>query len=136
MKILIKGHVQPYIQKDNGFIRLAAPCVEQYQESGVYNPVLLDPVKTYDYKGACPGPNFLQIPNYGATTNTVYSGIRIPRSQQFDVNLSKNFALVERATLQLRLEAFNALNHPLFSSSPDGHNFPTRRRTYHAELAV
>jgi hypothetical protein len=80
----------------------------------------LDPVATYDYKGACSGPDFLQIPNYGATTNTVYSGIRIPRSQQFDVNLSKNFALVERATLQLRLEAFNALNHPLFSSSPDG----------------
>jgi hypothetical protein len=120
--IIGRPYVHPYIQKDNGFIRLAAPCVEQYQENinGVYNPVFLDPVATYDYKGACPGANFLQIPNYGETANIVYTGIRIPRSQQLDVNLSKNFALVARATLQLRLEAFNALNHPLFSESPDG----------------
>ena len=40
--------------------------------------------------------------------------------QQFDANLSKNFALYNRMKLQIRMEAFNVLNHPLWSEAPDG----------------
>jgi hypothetical protein len=111
------AYVHPHIQKDNGFIRLVAPCAEQYQEnsSGVYQLKQLP----FDYDGTCPGAAFQQVPNYGETLNTVYSGIRLPRTHQFDANLSKNFAIVDRLTLQIRLEAFNVLNHPLWSEQPD-----------------
>jgi hypothetical protein len=49
----------------------------------------------------------------------VYTGNRLPRTQQFDANLSKNFGIVDRLKLQIRLEAFNVLNHPLWSEQPD-----------------
>ncbi|WP_263385901.1 TonB-dependent receptor [Granulicella arctica] len=115
--ILASPYVHPHIQKDNGFIRLVSPCTEKYQEnnSGAY-PLVQVPV---DYDGTCSQANFLQVPNYGETQNTTYTGIRLPRSHQFDTNLSKNFALFERLSLQIRLEAFNVLNHPLWSENPD-----------------
>jgi hypothetical protein len=46
--------------------------------------------------------------------------IRLLKSQQFDSNLSKNFALVDGSHLQIRMEAFNVLNHPLWVESSDG----------------
>ena len=69
---------------------------------------------SYNYSGGCAQPDFSAVPEYGQYKNTVYSGIRIPSDEQFDANLSKNFAVVEGIKLQLRLEAFNALNHPLW----------------------
>ncbi len=114
---LSSAYVKPHIQKDDGFIRLVAPCVEQYQEDNAGNYSIKQ--LPFDYDGTCAQPNFMQVPSFGETTNTVYSGIRIPRSQQFDTNLSKNFSLWERVTLQTRLEAFNVLNHPLWSENPD-----------------
>ena len=75
----------------------------------------------YDYDGTCTqGADFQQVPTDGATPNNVYTGIRIPRTQQFDANLSKNFAILENMKLQVRVEAFHALNHPLWSLAPDG----------------
>jgi hypothetical protein len=115
---LHSAYVKPHIQKDDGFIRLAAACAEQYQEdsTGVYRLVPLP----YDYDGNCSqGADFQQVPNYGETANTVYTGIRLPRSHQFDANLSKNFGIRENMKLQVRLEAFNVFNHPLWSESPD-----------------
>jgi hypothetical protein len=113
------AYVKPHIQKDNGFIRLVAACAEQYQENqttGVYSLQQLP----FDYDGSCSqGASFQQVPNYGETRNTVYTGIRLPRTQQFDANLSKNFGIVDRLKLQIRLEAFNVLNHPLWSEQPD-----------------
>ena len=113
-------YVQPHIQKDNGFIRLVAPCVEEYQENsaGQYS---LQQLTYFDNDTPCSQPNLMRVPNanFGPNTNTIYSGVRIPRSQQFDTNLSKNFALYERLNLQIRLEAFNVLNHPLWSEGPD-----------------
>jgi hypothetical protein len=116
---LHSAYVKPHVQKDDGFIRLAAACAEQYQENsdGVYVLVPLP----YDYDGTCAqGADFQQVPNYGETPNNVYTGIRIPRTHQFDANLSKNFALREDLRLQVRVEAFNVLNHPLWSLNPDG----------------
>ncbi|MGA8727156.1 MAG: TonB-dependent receptor [Terracidiphilus sp.] len=118
---LHSAYVKPHIQKDDGFIRLAAACAEQYQENnstGVYSLVQL---QNFDYDGSCSqGANFEQVPSYAPSPDNVYTGIRIPRTQQFDTNLSKNFGIVERMSLQLRLEAFNVLNHPLWSENPDG----------------
>jgi hypothetical protein len=113
-------YVKPHIQADNGFIRMAAACIEQYKENsaGVYQIVQLP----YDYDGTCTQADAIQVPNYGETTNTVYSGIRIPRTQQLDASLSKNFTILEGLKLQIRMEAFNALNHPLWSEGPDGNS--------------
>jgi hypothetical protein len=115
---LRSAYVHPYIQKDNGYIRLVAACAEQYQENtstGVYSLQQMP----YDYSGNCSqGAAFQVVPSYGEQQNTVYSGIREPRTHQFDANLSKNFEIVDRLKLQIRVEAFNVLNHPLWSG-PD-----------------
>jgi hypothetical protein len=98
---------------------MVAACAQQYQEdsNGVYKLVSLP----YDYDGTCSqGASFQQVPTYGRVPGNVYTGIRIPRTHQFDMNLSKNFALVENMKLQVRVEAFNVLNHPLWSENPDG----------------
>jgi len=116
---LHSAYVKPHIQKDDGFIRMVAACAQQYQEdsNGVYKLVSLP----YDYDGTCSqGASFQQVPTYGRVPGNVYTGIRIPRTHQFDMNLSKNFALVENMKLQVRVEAFNVLNHPLWSENPDG----------------
>ncbi len=117
--LIASPYVKPHIQASNGFIRLVAPCVEQYSEdsSGKYSLVQLP----YHNDAPCTQPNLLRVPNanFGPNTNTVYTGVRLPRIQQFDTNLSKNFALYERFSLQLRLEAFNVLNHPLWSETGD-----------------
>ncbi|HEY9127225.1 MAG TPA: TonB-dependent receptor, partial [Acidobacteriaceae bacterium] len=124
---LHSAYVKPHIRASDGYIRLVAACSEQFQEvtddAGVTS-IQLKPMKSnWDsgtFAGDCPnGADFQQVPNYGRTPNTVYSGIRLPRNQQFDANLSKNFQLYNRMKLQVRLEAFNVLNHPLWSEQPD-----------------
>jgi hypothetical protein len=112
------AYVKPHIQKDNGFIRMVAPCVEQWQENnGVYS---LAQLQSYDYDGNCSqGSSFMQVPRYAPTPNNIYTGIRLPRNLQTDVNLSKNFAIYENLNLQVRVEAFNVFNHPLWSENPD-----------------
>jgi hypothetical protein len=116
---LHNAYVHPHIQQDDGYIRLVAACAEQYQEntSGVYNLVQLP----YDYDGSCSqGANFLQLPSYAPYPGNIYTGIRLPRSHQFDADLSKNFVLREDLHLQIRGSAFNVLNHPLWCENPDG----------------
>ena len=117
---LHNAYVKPHIQSDNGYIRLAAACAEQYQENkntGAYSLVQLP----YDYDGTCSqGADFLQLPRYAGYTGAEYTGIRLQRSHQFDANLSKNFSLYENLKLQMRVEAFNVLNHPLWTGNPDG----------------
>jgi hypothetical protein len=65
----------------------------------------------------CNQPDFIQIPSYGATPNNnqYLSDLREPWNLLDDSNLSKNYKIHERMSLQLRLETFNTFNHPLFS---------------------
>jgi hypothetical protein len=116
---LKSAHVKPHTQKDNGYLRLASPCSERYQEdnsTGVYS--LHEVTESYyDYDGNCSGgANFQEVPSYGVYKNNVYTGVRLPSSHQFDANLSKNFEIVAGFRLQVRLEAFNVLNHPQWTS--------------------
>ena len=115
------AYVQPHIEKATGFIRLVAPCAEQYVQNST-NPSLwqLQQLTLYQTDVTCHGPDFQAVPSYGETLDTIYSGIRLPRVQQFDTSLSKNFKLIERLGLQIRIDAFNVLNHPLWSEGPDG----------------
>jgi len=54
-------------------------------------------------------------PALGSFGNSGRSILRAPGINNLDLALFKNFFLPKNATLQLRVEAFNALNHPQFS---------------------
>ncbi|WP_263367557.1 TonB-dependent receptor domain-containing protein [Edaphobacter bradus] len=105
-----------------GSIRGAAPCAAGWTQKGLYNwqitpyPVAAANCKTsagvIDY-------DFISQAPYAPNQNIVYSGIRIPNFHQIDANLSKNFHPTERFTVQLRLEAFNVANHPVFQQDYD-----------------
>lgn len=109
--------VPRHIDRSTGYIRGVAACAQQWQKNsnGQWGLVQLP----FNYSG-CTQPDFSVLPEYGEGTNTVYTGIRIPSDEQFDANLSKNFSIAEKATLQLRLEAFNVLNHPLWQTAYEG----------------
>lgn len=119
---LHSAYVKPHIQKDNGYIRLLSACVEQWEESTnsqgqtVYTMTPL----TYDTDSTCSNgaADFENIEQWMPNVNSTYTA-RTLRSQQFDANLSKNFALAEGFSLQVRMEAFNALNHPVWNQGPD-----------------
>jgi hypothetical protein len=101
----------------NGDIRVVAPCVALTDaNTGVHT------LTSYAVAYGCTTPDFIQRPSYAAVQNVVYTGIRVARNYQFDTNLSKNFRLAEWLKLQFRLEAFNAMNHPLFQQSFSGNN--------------
>lgn len=50
------------------------------------------------------------------TFSTMFSNARADGINQFDPSLSKRFVIHESVAVQLRLEAFNALNHPVFAA--------------------
>ncbi|HEV2644842.1 MAG TPA: TonB-dependent receptor [Acidobacteriaceae bacterium] len=65
----------------------------------------------------CSAPRLIKQPNgYQIPLNMVYSGVRVLSTHEFDANISKRFAWNERANLQIRLDAFNVLNHPNFNN--------------------
>jgi hypothetical protein len=50
------------------------------------------------------------------TFSTMFSNARADGINQFDPSLSKRFVVHESVSVQLRLEAFNAFNHPVFAA--------------------
>ena len=73
--------------------------------------------------------NFLILPPYAPRETSYRSGqIRMYHTFTMDASLDKSFPISERAKFQLRLEAFNVLNHyafPLerFNTNPFDPNF-------------
>jgi hypothetical protein len=109
------AHVNRSTDKGTGYIRGVAACVDNTDlDTGVHTPY------QNNYTGSCAQPDFVVRPGYAATQNVTYTGIRVPNLQQFDSNLAKNFALYSQYKLQLRLEAFNVLNHPLWQEGYNG----------------
>ena len=83
-------------------------------------------------EAGCTTPALVRSPNgYAVQRNIIDTGIRNPASHQFDVSVSKRFAYNERVNFQLRLDAFNVLNHPNwnynvnYSTDPTNDNFGT-----------
>jgi hypothetical protein len=115
---LHNAYVKPHIQADNGYIRMVGACAEKWSETGtVYS---LTPL-AFDTDNTCPnGANFMAQPSFSPYPDNIYTGIRLLRNHQFDANLSKNFTILEGLKLQMRMEAFNVLNHPLWGQGPDG----------------
>ncbi|MGB9148098.1 MAG: TonB-dependent receptor [Acidobacteriaceae bacterium] len=61
-----------------------------------------------------------QVAPYAPSTTQANSDqIRGPGTFQIDSNLSKNFKLTERVSMQLRMEEFNVLNHPTWYDQVD-----------------
>jgi hypothetical protein len=72
-----------------------------------YKPAAGDSIKNGVYQ---------DFANFVRTFPTRWSDIRGPGVNSFDVGIFKSFHPVERVRLQLKFEAFNALNHPRFDS--------------------
>ena len=119
----------------NGYIRGVAPCVEEWiapgggvsadgntTNNGTNWELATDSPAFYNWSGGCGQTNFksAQAAPYAIEPNNIYTGVRLPNYQQFDANLSKDFSIFENLKLQLRLEAFNVLNHPLWQDGYDG----------------
>lgn len=62
---------------------------------------------------------FIADPPYGIDPNIIYTGIRDPGTEEWDMSIAKSFAVYERMHLQFRLDAFNVPNHPTFSGGYD-----------------
>lgn len=107
----------PLQNEDQIYTRAFAPCTNQWVQAnnGSWS---LQPVTGYIYSGTCNQPDFTLIPQYGLMPNIDYTGIRSRATQLLDLNLSKLFTVTERMKLQLRLNAFNVLNHPTFGTVP------------------
>ena len=50
------------------------------------------------------------------TFSSMFSNLRADGINQWDPSVSKRFSFTETTSLQLRLEAFNVLNHPVFAA--------------------
>ena len=50
------------------------------------------------------------------TYSTTFSSARADGINQFDPSISKRFTIRENMGVQLRLEAYNAFNHPVFAA--------------------
>jgi len=104
-----------------GSIRGAAPCVAGWTKIAPYDWE----ITPYPEAASCKTSagvidyDFIKQAPYAPAQNIVYSGIRIPNFNQIDANLSKNFHPTERFTVQLRLEGFNVVNHPVFQNNYD-----------------
>jgi hypothetical protein len=61
-------------------------------------------------------PAAFSIPAPGKFGNSGRNTLAGPRLQQFDLTLSKNFAVTERVKLEFRSEVYNILNHANFSN--------------------
>jgi hypothetical protein len=105
--------IKPY-WASNGNLQWYAPC---YWNTNAETGAITESQEAINF--GCSQPDFIQVPNYGATpwSNANLNDIREPWTILDDSNLSKNFSLHERLKLQLRLETFNTFNHPVFSGS-------------------
>jgi hypothetical protein len=60
-----------------------------------------------------PAAQYVQA-GFGARTNAGRNTLRLPRLNNLDLSISKNFRITEGQRLQFRADFFNALNHPQF----------------------
>jgi hypothetical protein len=95
----------------DNYIQRLKPCVATVDpSSGGYDWIAQSvPFVT---SGACTTPNYISINTaYQVNPNVEYTGAREGPNDQLNANISKNFLIHESMAFQMRIDAFNALNH-------------------------
>lgn len=96
-------------KKTGQFIYGVKPCVSQRQSNGTY--ALLSVSTAY----GCTEPYFIFREAFQRrTTMFRYDEFRRPGYWQVDVNVAKTTPITDRIRLQVRLEAFNLFNNPMY----------------------
>ena len=96
-------------------VQTVTPCVA-YKDTNL-GTITYGPMYT---ASNCSSPALVRQPNgYAIPSNWVYTGVRVGATHEFDASLSKRFAWNDKLTLQTRLDAFNALNHPNWTNGPN-----------------
>jgi hypothetical protein len=96
-------------EKNGQFIYGVQPCVGQRNASGAYALISLS--QAY----GCTEPFFLIRETYQRrTAQRRYDEFRRPGAWQVDLNFSKTTAITNSVRLQVRLEAFNIFNSPMY----------------------
>ncbi len=85
--------------------------------TGEANREYFNPAAFAQVTAGCPGGNVNGCATIGTYGNVGRNAFRTPPFFQFDGQVSRIFPLHERLSLDLRLEAFNVLNHPNFTFS-------------------
>ncbi len=89
--------------------------------SGAANREYLNPAAFAQVTAPC-GTNLNGCATLGTYGNVRRNSFRTPPFLQFDSQISRIFPIHERLSLDLRLEAFNVLNHPDFALGSIGAN--------------
>jgi hypothetical protein len=98
---LISGS-DPY--SDGSCVGVTAKCASWLNPSAF--------MSTSALKAGCPASPTCLLPTFG---NIGKNTFRLPRTSDWDVQVSKYFTFTERWKLQIRAEYFNFLNHPNFA---------------------
>ena len=97
------------VEKNGQFIYGVQPCVGQRNASGAYALISLS--QAY----GCTEPFFLIRETYQRrTTQRRYDEFRRPGAWQVDLNFAKTTPITNRVRLQVRVEAFNIFNSPMY----------------------
>jgi hypothetical protein len=95
--------------KDGQFIYGVKPCVGQRQTDGTIR--LLDAAVAF----GCTQPYFLvREPFQRRTAMFRYDEFRRPTYWEVDLNFAKSTRLTDKMRMQVRLEAFNIFNRPMY----------------------
>jgi carboxypeptidase family protein/TonB-dependent receptor-like protein len=98
------------------YLQVFRPCVERRdntRSSPTFGKYLLTPSSV---KNGCASANFRVVEAYETYNAPLRdSRFRRPSFTQIDVNFAKNWKVRERHSLQLRVEAFNLFNTPMYN---------------------
>jgi hypothetical protein len=106
--------VDPYSQ--NSCAGVTAKCVSWLTAAAFQPTKVPNPAK--------PGTTMNNPAIFGTFGNVAKNALRLPRTSDWDLQLSKYFSITERWKLQLRGEYFNVLNHPNFAPESTSCNGP------------
>lgn len=100
----------PASSTGNSYIQRMKPCVATTDpNTGAISWIAQSqPLVT---AGLCTTPNYIQVGAFGATPNNEYTGVRLGPNNQLDANIGKDFAITKAIVFQMRIDAFNVLNH-------------------------
>jgi len=117
-------------------IRGASNCIEWYNPSNNYELEIYGANSFVETNSNCAVGNadWKISPSYSASRSYSFTGSRTPNSQQFDLSLGKVFPVWRQLNIDLRINAFNVLNHPTWEEGywgdPTDTHFGTLNMTY------